>query len=47
MHLLETIILVHFVEKERQHVLKYFRAVPNSKILSQSLEMAGMYLMNF
>ena len=31
MHLLGTIILVHLIEKERQHALKYSRAVPNSK----------------
>ena len=47
MHLLGTIISVHFIEKERQHALKYSRAVPNSKALLQHLEMTGIYLMNF
>ena len=38
MHLLGTIISVHFIETERQHALKYSRAVPNSKERLQHLE---------
>ena len=34
-----TVISVHFIEKEKQHALKYFRAVPNSKARFQHLEM--------
>ena len=33
------VISVHFIEKERQHALKYSRAVPNSKARFQHLEM--------
>ena len=39
MHLLGTITSVHFMEKERQHALKYSRAVPNAKAHLQHLEM--------
>ena len=42
-----TVISVHFIEKERQHSLKYSRAVPNSKARLQHLEMTGIYLMTF
>ena len=34
-----TITSVHFIEKEKQHVLKYSRAVPNSKARLQHWEM--------
>ena len=34
-----TVISVHFIEKQRQHALKYYRAVPNSKARLQHLEM--------
>ena len=47
MHLLGTIISVHFIEKERQHALKYSRAVLNSKARLQHWEMTGIYLMTF
>ena len=47
MHLLETIISVPFIEKERQHALKYSRAVLNSKAHLQHLEMRKIYLMTF
>ena len=43
MHLLGTIISVHFIEKERQYPLKYSKAVPNSKAPLQDLEMTGIY----
>ena len=39
MHLLGTIISVHFIEKERQHALKYSRAVPNFEVRLQHLEL--------
>ena len=43
MHLLGTIISVHFIEKERQYPLKYSKAVPNSKAPWQDLEMTGIH----
>ena len=47
MHLLGTIISVHFIEKERQHALKYYRTVLNSKARLQHLEMTGIYMITF
>ena len=34
-----TVISVHFIERERQHALKYSRIIPNSKARLQHLEM--------
>ena len=34
----DTVISVHFTEKERQHALKYSTAVPNSKARLQHVE---------
>ena len=42
MHLLGTIISVHFIEQERQHALKYSRPVLNSKGRLQHLKMTGI-----
>ena len=38
MHLVGTIISFHFIEKGKQHSLKYSRGVPNSKVCLQHLE---------